>query len=164
MVLPLDLRQMTDQSGRVFVGRCDEVTQELDENGLPATYARLTVTEGIKGVETGETLLIKQFGAVRPPQDVREGESAILPMKTMTIGGGGYEAGRHYLLFLYPESTMGFTSPVGGGQGRFEVSDTAEGGAALTVVPPFGPAVLKSSSTGPVELNAMIRKVRNYLR
>src|SRR5579885_2032037 len=76
MVLPLDLKQMTDQAGRILVGHCEDLTQELDENGMPATYVHLTVLDGIKGVATGDRILIKQFGAARRPLKVAEGENA----------------------------------------------------------------------------------------
>jgi len=167
MVLPLDLRQMTEQAGRIFVGRCDDLSQDLDENGIPATYAHLTVTQGIKGAQTGETILIKQFGVIRWPLDVREGEKAIVPMKTMTLSSGPYQPGADYLLFLYPESSLGFTSPVGAGQGRFAVITTAAVGAAAlmtTATNPLDNRFLGSFPEGPAALNAMVEKIREYIK
>ncbi len=121
MVLPLTTNQMADQSERIFVGRCLGVASELDEYQIPSTYVRLEVIRDVKGTEPGEQILIKQFGTDRKPLDVREGESAIVPTKTFSLPGRSFEIGREYLLYLYPESSLGFTSPVGGGQGKLEV-------------------------------------------
>lgn len=157
-VLPLDLPRLATQAGRIFLGRCEEVTVSLDENGLPATYARFQVTDGLKGVETGERVLIKQFGVVRKPLAVGEGESAVVPMKTMALTGEAYRPGRNYLLFLYPESDLGFTSPVGGGQGRFEIKATE---SAFVAVNPLNNRFLKTFREGPVDLEALLEAIRS---
>jgi len=122
-VLPMDLSQLTRKADRIFVGRCLEVTSDLDENQIPSTYVRFQVLEGIKGVVSGETILIKEFGVFSPWRSlqVREGESALVPMKTLRVSEGEYRSGEEYLLFLYPNSDRGFTSPVGAGQGKFVV-------------------------------------------
>jgi hypothetical protein len=112
---------MTREAGKVFYGKCLDVSVELDENNIPSTYARFQVVQGVKGTFDGEELLVKFHGAQREALKVREGESAIVPLKTMTLSSKAYLPGVDYLLFLYPESSLGFTSPIGGGQGRFEV-------------------------------------------
>ncbi len=161
MVLPLDLKAMTAQSGQIFVGRCREVLTDLDENGIPSTYVRFDVVKGIKGATSGEQILVKHFGVRRPPLDVREGESAIVPMKTMTIGGAGYEEGRDYLLFLYPESSLGFTSPIGAGQGRFQISTDQAG--LQTAVNPLNNRNLKAFTEGPTALDDLVRRVEGMV-
>jgi hypothetical protein len=42
-----------------------------------------------------------------------------------------YQVGQELVLFLYPESQYGLTSPVGAGQGRFRVLRDASGGALI---------------------------------
>ncbi|QQR80865.1 MAG: hypothetical protein IPJ69_01560 [Deltaproteobacteria bacterium] len=134
MVVPLNLSQMTDQSEKIFRGRCLDITTELDENQMPATYVRFQVLEGLKGVSEGETVLIKQYGSMQDPRAVlhsndriRDGEKIIVPMKSLSLSANSYELGKEYLLFYYPESSLGFTSPVGGGQGLFDISVDSHG-------------------------------------
>src|SRR3989338_1480915 len=165
MVLPLDLSQMSRQAGRIFVARCHGVETDLDENGIPATFVRLTVLDGIKGVETGDELLVKEFGDSRGIPPVAEGQSAIVPMKGMSLVSGSYRPGSEYLLFLYPESSLGFTSPIGAGQGRFEVSEGGPAGVVglKTVVNPLGNRFLRALGNGPVDLETMVNKVKGLV-
>ncbi len=120
MVLPLTLSQMARQADRIFLGRCLDVSSELDEQDLPSTYLRFEVIQGFKGVKSGEKILIKLFGTERAPLHLLEGEWAILPLKTLMVSPITYKEEDEYLLFLYPDSPLGFTSPVGAGQGRFQ--------------------------------------------
>lgn len=168
MVLPLDLRDMTDQAGKIFVGRCLESSSELDERGIPATYARFRVQRGLKGAADGEEILVKQFGIEKEPLRVGEGERAVVPIKSMTLSGKGYREGEDYLLFFYPESSLGFTSPVGGGQGKFLVSPQKTGGEpARTAINPLGNRFLKGFSLppegGPVDLQAICDRVERMV-
>lgn len=163
MALPMDLSQMTRQAGKIFVARCNEVETDLDERGIPSTFARFTVLEGIKGVETGEQVLVKQFGVSRQPLSVGEGESAIVAMKTISVGSGSYRPGGDYLLFLYPESSLGFTSPVGAGQGRFEVGEGGPAGLRMAVNP-LGNQFLKAFGNRPVDLETMVERVRSLMK
>lgn len=170
MVLPLDLPEMTRSAGKIFIGHCQEASLDLDENGMPATTVRFHVLKGLKGVGNGEDLLIKQYGVQREPLKVREGERAIVPMKSMTISGKGYEVGEDYLLFLYPESSLGFTSPVGGGQGKFQVFMEEEQGDAQAriVLNPLGNRFLNGFSLPPeggaIELNRMVERVERLMK
>jgi hypothetical protein len=163
MALPLNLSQMTEQAGTVFVGRCLESSPELDENRMPATLTRFEVLNGIKGVSTGEKILIKTYGVAKEPLDVREGEKAIVPLKSMTLSGGGFRPNEEYLLFLYPESRLGFTSPVGGGQGKFEILTGRQG--EKLVLNPFGNHFLKEfpASGRPIQLEKAIETVQKLV-
>ena len=118
MVLPLSLSQMTQKSDKIFVGRCLESSSELDENQIPSTYIRFEVLKGLKGVQTGDSVLIKQFGMKAMPSHVEEGQRAIIPLRSLSITKDIYRPGDEMFLFLYGESVLGFTSPVGAGQGR----------------------------------------------
>ncbi len=163
MVLPLDLSQMTDQAGKVFVGRCLGIEEELDENKIPSTFVRFEVLNGLKGTSTGETVLIKQFGVQREPLHVKEGEKAVVPVKTMALLSRGYRSGGEYLLFLYPESVLGFTSPVGAGQGRFEVKSGPEG--LRVAVPPLEEISrgIHQKEMGVEDLDRLIRTVESLV-
>jgi len=156
---------MTAQAGRIFIGKCVSVTVDLDENGIPSTFARFEVEEGVKGADSGQTILIKQFGALRTPLKVGEGESRVVPMKTISLAGGSYETGSEYLLFLYPESSLGFTSPVGAGQGRFEVkADSGPGLKTSFVANPLDNRFLETFREGPVALPEMVKKIKEMVK
>jgi len=158
-ILPLSLDQMTEQSGTIFVGRCQGQETALDEQGIPATYVRFDVEQGLKGVKDGGSLLIKQFGAAGAALSVPEGQSAVVAPKTLSLAGSSYRAGAEYLLFLYPESDLGFTSPVGGGQGRFEILNPGGSSGALAVNP-LDNRFLKTFQQGAVSLSDLTQAVR----
>ena len=120
MVVPMTLSQMTRQADRIFMGRCLDLSTELDERDFPSTYIRFEVLQGFKGVKKGETILIKLYGTERMPLHLLEGERTIVPLKALSLSPVDYRENAEYLLFLYPDSSLGFTSPVGAGQGRFE--------------------------------------------
>lgn len=119
-VLPLDLPAMTDAAARIFVGRVESVTTGRDASGLPATWTTFAVAEGLKGT-TGDHVTVKQLGA-------RLGaDRTVLPHPALPR----YEVGEAVVLFVHAESPIGFTSPVGLGQGCFRVREDA--GAAVVV-------------------------------
>ncbi len=154
MVLPLDLSHMTAQAGKVFTGKCLEISTELDENQIPVTYVRFQVQDGIKGVSDGEHVLVKFFGIRGEVRPFNEGEKIIVPLKTISIGLKNYEPGQDYLMFLYPESDLGFTSPVGAGQGQFQILVDEQGNKS--VLNPLGNQNLKDSlknSSGAIPLD-----------
>ncbi len=127
-VLPLSLEQMNEQAEKVFLGKFLSSEEGLDENGMAATFLRFEVVEGYKGVGGQKTILAKQFGRTTTSPSalrVRDGERVLVPMKSLALPAESYAPGRTYLLFFYPESRLGFTSPVGGGQGRMEVIGAA---------------------------------------
>ena len=110
-VLPLRLDDLSRLSGKIFAGSCLGTVRELDENRIPSLYLRVRVTDAVRGIETGPALWKQYDGSPA----CREGESLVW--------------------FLYPESAIGFTSPVGLGQGRFFIETDAEG--RRWVVSPF---------------------------
>ncbi len=141
MVIPMGLKDMTHDAGKIFVGECLDRYEGIDENHLPATYTRWHVLQALKGVQTEDRFLVKMFGVDQPTLHVREGETALIPLRSWNALVGSFQPGEKYLLFLYPESGLGFTSPVGGGQGKFQVILPKSDGAAL-VVNPFGLEVI----------------------
>lgn len=164
MVLPLSLSQMTEDAERIFVGRCLEEEIDLDEYGIPSTFVRLEVKQGVKGVDEGERLLIKVFGISKRELIVNEGESVIVPPKMLTVAPTRFKPNTDYLLFLYPESDLGFTSAVGAGQGQFEILKGVDG--ASLVVNPLGNRFLGGlrSKVGPQDLGGIIEEIEGSLR
>lgn len=131
VVLPLSLQTMADESERIFLGKVLAVESDLDEHHIPASLIRFQVLEGIKGTVSGEQVLIKQFdglagagiaGSAR--HALRDG-SVLLTPKSLRQSAHSFAVGEEVVVFLYPESRLGFTSPVGYGQGCFEVTDIA---------------------------------------
>ena len=101
--LPLNLEEIIFASDRIFTGICTDVEEiEQDpESRLPVFKYTFKITESIKGLNGKEEVTFKQW---KP-----------------TARSAGYEAGKKYILFLYPNSERGLTSPVGFLQGQFEV-------------------------------------------
>lgn len=131
MVVQLKLDQIVDRAGQAFVGRCVNVSEAWDESGYPAVTIDFAVEHPIKGVTT-DIVTVKQFGilSVDTSQELlpvlRPGEDAIVTVK----GGSApiqYRADEEVILFVYPNSPLGFTSPVGMGQGLFRVSEVGDG-------------------------------------
>ena len=101
--LPLNLEEITSASDRIFAGICTNVEEieEDSESKLPVFKYTFNITEPIKGLQGKEEITFKQW---KP-----------------TANGASYEAGKKYILFLYPNSERGLTSPVGFLQGQFEI-------------------------------------------
>lgn len=101
--VPLNLEEIENLADRVFAGICidsEEVENDSEAN-LPVIKYTFKITEGIKGVDGKEEITFKQW---KP-----------------TTRANGYEVGKKYILFLYPDSERHLTSAVGVDQGYFEV-------------------------------------------
>jgi len=103
------LRQMTRDSGYIFAGKVTGI--ERVPGSLPADVSTVRFTfqveQGIRGVRTGRTLVIREWGGLW-----EQGER--------------YRPGERVLLFLYRPSKLGLTSPVAGALGRFAVDKTGQ--------------------------------------
>ena len=106
----VNLDEMTVSAGRIVYGRIAEVRggYHPDYTRISVTFVTLDVIEMIKG-GGARRMTFMQFGSA---QGV--GRNYHMP---------NYRVGEEVLLFLYPESRYGFTSPVGEGQGKFIVSN-----------------------------------------
>ncbi len=76
------------------------------ENAYGATQITFRVENAIRGVRRGQIIRVSEWSG-------------------LWNSGERYAAGEHVLLFLYPKSKLGLTSPVGGKEGRYAVD--AEG-------------------------------------
>jgi hypothetical protein len=100
--------------GRVIAGGASEgaaISRTLNRTGAGAVAAiplRFRVETAIAGVEAGQVLTIYEWAGA---------ESMHPPM----------QAGERLLLFLYPRSRLGLTSPVGGAQGQILLISNASG-------------------------------------
>jgi len=112
-VLPLDLAALTAEAGRIFVGRVERVDTGRDAGGVPAVWTTFTVAQTLKG-GAGAHVTVKQLGATFGGPDTPIAPRAGLPR---------YTPGESVVLFVHPASTLGFTSPVGLGQGCFRIRE-----------------------------------------
>jgi hypothetical protein len=114
-VLGPQWKQMARRAGVIFIGTL-LADDHIDNDQLPVvadqlvpssapillpptTHLNFRVERAIAGVETGQLLTIREWAGA--------------PSVHRTMNSG-----RHVLLFLYPPSRLGFTSPVGGARGE----------------------------------------------
>lgn len=110
-VRTLDLREMVHSSGAIFIGRVIQVHGGVDRYGDVVTYTTFLVEEPIHNVDLGTAFTIKQFGG-----ETQELATYVTHMRY-------FRYGERVLVMLYPESELGFTSPIGLDQGTWRVSD-----------------------------------------
>ncbi len=120
-------KQLSRAAGMVFAGTVLGAAQPATQNQVvPTIEVKFRVDRAIAGVHQGEVLTIREWAAAWSRQ--RE-----------------LRPGQRVLLFLYPPSRLGLTSPVGGPLGQIELSGKGE-----TVVPPAPVAAVSSRSALPV--------------
>jgi hypothetical protein len=119
--------------------------------GSATIQLSFNVERAIAGVETGQVLTIHEWAGA---------SSMHRAMKP----------GQHFLLFLYPPSRLGFTSPVGGESGEVlldglgqNVSDPklAPTFKALAAPDPPAPIPSRGDVSGTVSVNQLERAIRN---
>jgi hypothetical protein len=103
-VRPINLEEMTERAGRVFSGRVTHITFVDDtEVGRRLLVATFDVRRGVKGTAASSVTI------------------RMLADDDRTLGLPRFAVGEQVVLFLYEESALGLTSPVGLGQGKFSV-------------------------------------------
>jgi hypothetical protein len=113
-----NLAEMTASAGRIVHGRITQVRAGThpNYNHIAVTFVTLDVIEMLKGPTAPRITFMQYAGGQGMIRNVH------LP---------NYRAGEEVLLFLYPESRYGFTSPIGEGQGKFLVRPDARGQRVL---------------------------------
>lgn len=102
---PLSSRQMVRDSGVIFSGtvlNIEHVSSESGGAGAGITRISFRVQNAIRGVRAGQVIHIQEWGG-------------------LWNAGERYRRGENVVLFLYPKSKLGLTSPVGAAAGRFQV-------------------------------------------
>jgi hypothetical protein len=97
-------KQLSRRAGMVFAGTVLTNTAQTvrTDCSVPSVEVSLRVDHAIIGVQPGQVLTIHEWaGALSRHPAMRRGE--------------------HLLLFLYPPSSLGLTSPVGGSQGQLRL-------------------------------------------
>jgi hypothetical protein len=97
-------RPLLKTSGFIFAGTVQSVQRipANRPNSVPVMQVVFLVEQGFRGVRAGQTLVVHEWAGLW--QD-----------------GERYRPGERVMLFLYPPSRLGLTSPVGGGAGQFRV-------------------------------------------
>jgi hypothetical protein len=100
-----NLSLMTWHSGMIFSGTALRVEHLAAESGgVASTRITFRVQTAIRGVRVGQVIAIREWDG-------------------LWNGGERYRPGERVLLFLFPKSRLGLTSPVGGRLGRFRVDE-----------------------------------------
>ena len=111
-VLPVSLQRMAATADIIFHGKVINNEIKLDPvSNRVATLTTFEVIEVIKG-DVGATHTIKQIGGQLPGSKVRQ----------LIHGVPGFSAGQEYVVFLPKVSSLGFASPVGLSQGKFDIT------------------------------------------
>ena len=104
MVKQMNLKEITNSAQYIFSGLCTSVERRYDdETGRDVIFFKFKISKMIKGEQLDEFTFKMSKVAV----DIGKAP-------TFKIGDEG-------VLFLYGKSNLGFTSPVGSGQGKFSV-------------------------------------------
>jgi len=134
LVRQVNLAELTQRAEFIVEGRVVEVRREghPDYPNVPTLLVTLEVLDNIRGA-AGERFSFRQYLDEIELQTARPGEA---PVAVGKYSKHGYAVGQELLLFLYPNSRYGLTSPIGAGQGRFRVMRDREG--RRTVLNDFG--------------------------
>lgn len=98
------LNRLVRPAGSIFAGTVLAVAPVTAKgtNGMAAMEITFRVDVAVRGVRVGQMLKVREWAGLWDTRD-------------------RYRRGERVLLFLYPPSKLGLTSPVGGAMGRFEV-------------------------------------------
>jgi hypothetical protein len=101
--VPYPKHPIVRSSGCIFAGTVQSVQRVApNEDSVATVIVSFHVDQGIRGVHTGQTLSVREWAG-------------------LWQSGPRYRPGERVLLFLYPVSKLGLTSPVGGELGRFAI-------------------------------------------
>lgn len=145
--LPLELRKLATGARTIFSGRV--VSVKANDGYAARRVATVTVTlrieNAVRGVGDGQTYSFSEWAG-------------------LWSGRERYRVGQRLMLFLYPPSPLGLTSPVGGDAGRLVVD---EKGHVLSTIgqAPSNPLSPGSPRIGPdgigvKDLARALRKMR----
>ena len=116
-VLPVSLQKMSSTAEFIFLGKAISNESRIDDvSGQIATFTTFEVLRTVKG-NPGTTHTIKQIGGQLPDSDRR----------LIIKGVPQFHLDREYIVFLPKQSKLGFNSPVGLSQGKFDVLENEQG-------------------------------------
>jgi hypothetical protein len=138
---------MTAHAGTIVAGRIVALRSgsHPQYHNIGALYVTVQVSETLKGSPTDRFTFMQFAGRA-----ASSGPSGRVSMAQTLPEMPGYRVGEEVVLFLYPASSAGFTSPVGGEQGKFVIQRPT--GQPATVISDGGNRLLAVSGTIPSHL------------
>lgn len=136
----------TRSSGYIFAGTVKSVVRVTPAGRSKIATIQITfhVDKAISGVRAGQTLVIHEWAG-------------------LWEFGERYRAGERVVLFLYPPSKLGLTSPVRGGLGRFRVSQDGQVAVRPGQIEGLGPSLrARFGARDRVGLDEFARELRRW--
>ena len=151
---PVDLATMTERAGTIVSGRISQLRMGAHPKyqHIGALYVTVKVNDMMKGAPS-DSITFMQFSGLAPQGIDARAVSTAQSLPDLPT----YRVGEEIVLFLYPASHVGFTSPVGGEQGKFLVRRTP--GQPTTVVSTAGNRFLAVSGSVPSNLTPAQQKL-----
>ena len=104
-----NLQALARQAGYIFSGTVASVERELPANsgGLAVMRVTFRVDQPVRGVRAHQLLAVREWAG-------------------LWEAGDRYQVGERMLVFFYPPSKLGLTSPVAGSFGRFNIQSNGD--------------------------------------
>lgn len=162
---------LLQQSELILRGTVSNVTDGIDQRGVPYTEITLKVTDAIKG-NVGSEYTFRQFGLLKP-RDLGNGKKNLM---VTPAGWATYTKGEDTILFLHKHAAWtGLQTTAALGQGKFQVKMSnainQANNAGLFKNVQVSPALLGTkeqrallTTTGPVNVNAFLSLVRQAVK
>ncbi len=163
---------LLQQSQLILRGTVSNVSDGIDQRGVPYTEVTLRVTDAIKGGEVGKEYTFRQFGLLKP-RDMGNGKMNLM---VTPAGWATYTKGEDTILFLHKQAAWtGLQTTVALGHGKFSVhmsnAINQANNAGLFKHVQVNPALLGTkeqrallTTTGPVNVNAFLSLVRQAVK
>jgi hypothetical protein len=136
---------LTLSAGYIFAGTVTSIKRPApNKNDVATVKIYFHVDEGMRGVRTGQALTIHEWAG-------------------LWASGERYRIGERVLLFLYPPSKLGLTSPVQGSMGRFGIGSDGRVGidprrtGCCVARPPRGSLSEGTTRVSPIEFVRFLR-------
>ncbi len=107
--VPADLHQMVRRAGMIFAGKVVSIEPLplASSDQVASVQITVQVEQGIRGPRAGEKVIFREWAG-------------------LWMASERYRLGQRLMLFLYPPSSLGLTSPVGGAAGRLSVDGSGQ--------------------------------------
>jgi hypothetical protein len=114
----IDLATMTARAGTIVAGRIVSIRADSHPkyHRIGALYVTVRVSDMIKGAPTHKFTFMLFTGGMLPQA---KGKQLAVGRSLPSLPA--FRVGEEVVLFLYPPSHVGFTSPVGGAEGKFQI-------------------------------------------
>lgn len=159
-ILPATPHELAALAGQAFAGTCESVEQRIDQRGLMIYDVTYRVDRMLKGTPQAR-VNFRVVTSIVANSDDMEGSAA------------PFVVGSQDILFLYPESQWGYTSPVAGAQGRFQIWHDPDGNAIVrnpfdgnaTTAAEYGKAAQSTQNTAPtITPTQLVEQFQQILR